>query len=334
MGREMPKLLRAAVTGIGAYVPRRVMTNADFEKIVDTSDEWIVQRTGVKERHIVGENESTASMASAAGRQALERAGVQADQLDLIIVATVTPDMILPATACFVQQELGAFKAAVFDVSAACSGFLYALTTGCQFVQTGMYRRVLVIGADALSRFTDYEDRGSCILFGDAAGAVVLEPCDDDSRGVLYNVIHADGSGWDFIHTPAGGSRNVASEQTVRDRLHFIKMRGRDVYKFAVEKMQWLIGNCLESCNLTVDEVDLVIPHQVNIRILQSAAEKYNFPMDKLYVNIDRYGNTSGASVPLALEEAYRLGKIGPGSTVMLIAFGAGLTWAGSVLRL
>ncbi|HOD83904.1 MAG: 3-oxoacyl-(acyl-carrier-protein) synthase 3 [Planctomycetes bacterium ADurb.Bin126] len=330
----MPRLLRAAVTGIGAYVPGRVMTNADFEKIVDTSDEWIVQRTGVRERHIVGEGESTATMATAAGRQAIQKAGVKPEQLDLIIVATVTPDMILPATACFVQQELGATNAAVFDVSAACSGFLYALTVGCQFVQTGMYRRVLVIGSDALSRFTDYQDRGSCILFGDAAGAVVLEPSDDESRGILYNVIHADGSGWDFIHTPAGGSRNVASEKTVRDRLHFIKMRGRDVYKFAVEKMQWLIGNCLDSCNLTVDQIDLVIPHQVNIRILQSAAEKYNFPMDKLYVNIDRYGNTSGASVPLALEEAYRMGKIGPGSTVMLIAFGAGLTWAGSVLKL
>jgi 3-oxoacyl-[acyl-carrier-protein] synthase-3 len=197
-----------------------------------------------------------------------------------------------------------------------------------------MYRRILVIGADALSRFADYTDRASCVIFGDGAGAVVLEPTEEPERGVLYNVMAADGSGWDFIHVPAGGSRTPTSHKTVDQHGHFIKMRGRDVYKFAVEKMQWLLGECMKKCNLTVDDIDLVVPHQVNVRIIRSAAEKFNFPMEKVYVNIDRYGNTSAASIPRAMGEARREGYIGPGSTLLLVAFGAGLTWAGTVLRL
>jgi len=330
----MPSAVRAAIAGIGASVPQRVLTNADFEKMVDTSDEWIIQRTGIRERHVVSNGETTATLATQAGQDALRDAKLTPDQLDLILVATITPEMILPATACFVQDALGARDVPAMDIGAACSGFIYALAVGSKFIESGTYRRVLVVGADVLSRITDYSDRGSCILFGDGAGAVVLEATTDTSRGVLYNVLHADGSGWDYINAPGGGSRTPASEQTVRDRLHFIKMRGRDVYKFAVEKMQWLMGDCLEACKLRSDQIDMIIPHQVNIRILQSAAQKYDFPMDKVFVNIDRYGNTSAASVPLALWEAYRMGKIGRGSTVLLVAFGAGLTWAGSVLRL
>ena len=330
----MRETVRAAIAGLGAAVPERVMANADFEKFLDTSDEWITQRTGIKERRICSDGQSTRTLATEAARRAMTDAGVTADQLDLIICATVTPEMMFPATACFIQQDLGAKDVPCFDLSAACSGFVYGVTVGTKFIEAGMYKRVLVIGADTLSRVADYGDRTSCILFGDGAGAVVLEPTTDPNRGILYSVLHADGGGWDYIHVPAGGSRYPASEQTVREGKHYVKMRGREVYKFAVEKMQWLLGDCMEKCNLTPADVDLVVPHQVNIRIIQSATAKYDFPLEKVYVNIDRYGNTSGASIPMAFEEARRTGRIGPGSTVLLIAFGAGLTWAGSVVRL
>ena len=330
----MSRPLRAAIAGTGMVVPDKVLTNADFEKFLDTSDEWITKRTGIKERHVVSEGESTATLGTEAARRALADAGLQATDIDLIILSTVTPEMVFPATASFVQQALGATDVPCFDISAACSGFLYILSIGRQFIETGKYRRVLVVAADALTRFADYTDRGSCILFGDGAAAVVLEATDEDDRGILYDVLHADGSGWDFIHVPAGGSRTPATHETVEQRGHFIHMRGRDIYRFAVEKMQWLLGDCMAHCDLRPDDVDLVIPHQVNIRIIKSAADKHNFPMDKVYVNIDRYGNTSGGSVGIALDEAIRMGRISRGSTVVLIAFGAGLTWAGTVLRL
>jgi len=330
----MADCVRAAIAGFGAAVPERVVTNADFEKFLDTSDEWITQRTGIRERRLVSEGESTATLATEAARKALQDANLQPTDLDLIICATCSPEMILPSTACFVQKELGATDVAAFDVSAACSGFVYSLSIGQQFIETGKYRRILVIGADALSRFCDYTDRGSCILFGDAAGAVVLEPTSEAGQGLLYSVLHADGEGWDYIHVPAGGARTPATAATVADKQHFVKMRGRDVYKFAVEKMQWLLGDCMEQCGLTADDVDMVIPHQVNVRIIKSATEKFNFPLEKVYMNIDRYGNTSGASIPLALAEARGKGQVGPGSVVVLVAFGAGLTWAGAVVRL
>ncbi len=325
--------LRAAITGFGAAVPDKVMTNADFEKILDTSDEWITKRTGIKERRIVSDGETTATLAIQAAQKALADADVRATDLDLIICSTVTPEIMFPATACFVQEAIGATDVACFDLSAACSGFIYGLAVGSQFIATGMYKKVLVIGADTLSRVSDYADRGSCILFGDAAGAVVLEPTAEKDKGVLYNVLHADGGGWDYIHVPAGGSRYPASKETVEQGQHFVKMRGRDVYKFAVDKMQWLLGDCMEKCGLTPDDVDLVVPHQVNVRIITSAAEKYNFPLEKIYMNIEKYGNTSAASIPLALAEAREKGLVRPGSTIMLIAFGAGLTWAGSVVK-
>ena len=298
---------RAALTGMGVAVPSRVMTNADFEKFLDTSDEWITQRTGIKERHMASEGETTASLAIDAARIALEQAGVKPVDLDLIICATVSPEMPFPATACFVQNALEATNVPAFDISAACSGFIYGLAIADQFIRTGMYKRILVVGVDVLSRFADFEDRRSCILFGDAAGAAVFEPANDSTKGILYNVLHADGSGWDYIHVPAGGTREPTSQETLDQRKHYVKMRGRDVYRFAVEKMQWLLGDCME---------------------------KFNFPMEKVYINIDRYGNTSGASIPLAMVEAQQKGLIGPGSTLLLVAFGAGLTWAGSVLRL
>jgi 3-oxoacyl-[acyl-carrier-protein] synthase-3 len=330
----MPEPIRAAITGTGAAVPEKVMTNADLEKILDTSDEWITQRTGIRERRVAAEGQSTASLAIDAGKAALASAGRTPQDLDLILCATVTPEMLFPSTACFVQAALGVKDIPAFDLGAACSGFVYALATASLFIETGKYRRILVIGAETLSKVADYTDRSSCILFGDGAGAVVLEPSTHPGRGLLYSVLCAAGSGWDYIYVPAGGSRSPASHETVESRDHYVKMRGREVYKFAVDKMQWLLGDCMEKCGLSVSDVDLVIPHQVNSRIIQSAAEKYNFPMDKVYVNIDRYGNTSAASIPLALDEARRAGRIGPGSLLILVAFGAGLTWAGAVLRL
>jgi len=330
----MPDNPRAAISGLGVAVPEKVLTNADFEKFLDTSDEWITQRTGIKQRHVVSEGQTTATLATEAARNALADAGLEPTDLDLIICATISPEMIFPATACFIQQALGATDVAAFDISAACSGFVYGLAIAAKFIETKLYRRILVIGAESLSRFSDYTDRGSCILFGDGAGAAILEPTDDPNRGIIYNVMHADGEGWDYIHVPGGGSRTPATHETVEQGRHFIKMRGRDVYKFAVEKMQWLLEDCMKACNLRVDDVDMVIPHQVNIRIIKSATEKLNFPIEKVYINIDRYGNTSAASIPLAMTEARQNGQIGPGSLLLLVAFGAGLTWGGTVLRL
>jgi len=330
----MADLRRAAIAGMGVAVPEKVLTNFDFEKFLDTSDEWITQRTGIHQRRVVSGEQSTATLATDAARAALADAKAQPQDLDLIVCATVTPEMPFPATACFVQDALGAKDIPAFDINAACSGFIYALTVASQFIQTGAYKKILVVGADTLTRITDYSDRGSCILFGDGAGAVVLEPTDQPGKGILYNVLHADGSGWDYIHVPAGGSRTPASHQTVDARGHYVKMRGRDVYKFAVEKMQWLLEDCMKQCGLSVGDIDMVVPHQVNSRIILSATEKFSLPIDKVYMNIDRYGNTSAASVPLAMEEARSAGKIGPGSLILLVAFGAGLTWAGSVIRL
>ncbi len=330
----MTKLLRAAITGIGAAAASKVLHNADFEKMVDTTDEWITQRTGIKQRHVVVEGETTATLGAAAAKAALADAGLAAKDIDLIICCTISQEMMFPATACFIQAELGAAGVPAFDISAACSGFVYGIATGSQFIQTGAYKRVLVIGAESLSRFTDYTDRGSCILFGDGAGAVVLEATDTPGKGILYNTLHADGTGWDFIHVPAGGSRTPASHATVDAKAHCIKMRGRDVYKFAVEKMQWLMEDCMAKCNLSVADVDLFVPHQVNSRIIASATEKLGFPMDKVYMNIDRFGNTSAASIPLAMVDARKEGRIKPGSLLLLAAFGAGLTWAGAVIRM
>ena len=331
---EAHRPVRATITGIGSAAPDNVMTNHDFEAILDTSDEWIVQRTGIKERRICSEGDSNATLATAAAKEALANAKIEATDLDLIICATITPEMPFPSSACFVQAAIGATDVPAFDISAACSGFVYGLTVGSQFIETGKYKRILVVAVDTLSKITDYTDRGSSIPFGDGAGAVILEPTDDPDKGIMHTVMHADGNGWDYIHAAAGGSRHPITKEAIDAREHLIKLRGREVYKFAVEKMQWLLGDCMDACGLTVDDVDMVVPHQVNQRIVDSATKKYKFPSDKVFMNISRYGNTSGASVPLALAEAVREGKVGPGSTVIFVAFGAGLTWAGAVIKL
>lgn len=330
----MEQVKSAVIAGTGSYVPEKILKNKDFEKFLDTSDEWITSRTGIKERRIAGENDGTASMAAHAARSALADAQISAQDLDLIIVATFTPEMPLPATACFVQQALGAKNAGAFDIAAACSGFIYALSVAQQFIGTGKYRNILVIGAETLSRFCDYQDRGSCILFGDGAGAIILSASQQSDRGLFYTHLAADGDGWDLLCIPAGGSRSPASNQTIKNRDHYLKLRGKEVYKFAVQKMQLLLKDAMDSCNLSPQDIAMVVPHQVNTRIIDSACQHLGFPREKIYVNIDRMGNTSAASVPIALDEARRAGKVKLGDVVIMIAFGAGLTWASAVARL
>lgn len=330
----MANSLHAAIIGMGASAPEKVLTNADFESFLDTSDEWITQRTGIKARRVVAEGESTATLGAAAARKALDDAGVAPAELDLILCATISPEMIFPATACFIQQTLGAKDVPAFDISAACSGFVYGLAAADGFIRSGGYRNVLVVGAESLTRFCDYTDRGSCILFGDGAGAAVLRATDHATRGLRYHKLGADGEGWDYIHVPGGGARHPASAETLEQRMHYIKLRGRDVYKFAVQKMQYLIEDAMAACDLTADDIDLIVPHQVNTRIIESASEKADFPLEKVYLNIDRYGNTSAASIPMALAEAKEAGRVHEGSTVLMVAFGAGLTWASALVRL
>lgn len=323
-----------AIRGTGSACPERVMTNADFEKILETSDEWIRTRTGISERRICGPNENTLTLAKAAAQRALADAGLTAADLDLIVVATCTPAMPIPSTGCLLQHELGCRHIPAFDVSAACSGFVYAMATASGFLNTGNYRNILVIGAETMSAVTDFEDRGTCILLGDGAGAAIISPADNDTGGLYDTCLGADGSGGQMIWVPAGGSREPASLKTVNERLHFLKMKGREVYKFAVTKMQEVIEAALARGGLSANDLALVIPHQSNLRIIESAAEKLGLPPHKVAVNIDRYGNTSAASIPLALDEARRKGRIKSGDWIILAGFGAGLTWGSLLIRL
>jgi 3-oxoacyl-[acyl-carrier-protein] synthase III len=324
----------AAIIGTGSYLPEKVLSNLDFEKILDTSDEWITTRTGIKERRIAADDQCTTDLAYLAAKRAIEDAKIDPQSIELIIVTTFSPDMPLPSVACLVQQKLGIKGCGAFDMSAACSGFVYGLTTATQFIQNGLYKNVLVIGAECLSRVTDYKDRGSAILFGDGAGAVVLSAVADSTRGVQYTKLAADGEGWNLLYIPAGGTQKPASAQTVENREHYIKLQGREVYKFAVHKMQLLIEDALEKCHLTVADVDMVVPHQVNQRIIDSACSHAGFPVEKVFVNIDKTGNTSAASIPIALDEARKTGKIKTGNTILMVAFGAGLTWASAVIKM
>ena len=325
----------AKIAGTGCALPEKRLTNADLEKMVETTDDWIVQRTGMRERRIVGPGESTATLALAAAKRALDSANLSAQDLDLIIVGTLTPEMDTPSTACILQRDLGIKRhIGAFDLNAACSGFVYALATGSQFIINGAYKNVLIVGAETLSRFIDYTDRNTCILFGDGAGAVVLQQCADPKVGLQAFNLGANGFGAEFITIPAGGSRCPASVETVQNKQHYLKMNGREVYKFAVHQMSESIRLAMESCNLTVDQVKLVVPHQVNQRVIDSATEKIGFPKDKVFINIEKYGNTSAASVPIALDEALRAGRCGPGDWVIMVGFGAGLTWAGVTFKL
>jgi 3-oxoacyl-[acyl-carrier-protein] synthase III len=331
----LPARFGAAITGTGCALPERRLTNADLEKMVETSDDWIVQRTGMRERRIVSPNESVSTLATRAAQHALADAAMSAQDIDLIIVATFVPDMLTPSTACIVQHNLGIQRhIGAFDINAACSGFCYALATAAQFLQNGAYKHILVIGAETISRVVDYTDRNTCVLFGDGAGAVVLSRTEDTSVGVQAFTLGANGAGATFISIPAGGSVLPASADTVAQHQHFLKMNGREVYKFAVHQMTESLRMAMEACGLTPDTVKLVVPHQVNQRVIDSATEKMGFPKDKVFVNIDRYGNTSAASVPIALDEARKAGRCGKGDWIIMVAFGAGLTWAAATVKL
>ncbi|WP_425060805.1 3-oxoacyl-[acyl-carrier-protein] synthase 3 protein 1 [Sporomusa carbonis] len=324
--------IAVGIIGIGTYVPDKIMTNKDLERIVDTSDEWIVERTGIRERRIAEPDMATSDLASRAAQKALEDAGVTAEEIDLIIVATATPDMFFPSVACLVQANLKANNAAAFDLAAGCSGFVYGLVTGSQFIKAGLYKKVLVVGAETLSRILDWSDRNTCVLFGDGAGAAVLAET-APGFGILGADLGADGSGGDLLKLPAGGSRNPATQETISQKMHFVHMNGNEVFKFAVKVMGEAAVKALDNAGLVATDVDCLIPHQANIRIIQSAAKRLKLPMDKVMVNVDKYGNTSAASIPIAFEEAVHSGKIKYGDIVVLVGFGAGLTWASAVIK-
>jgi 3-oxoacyl-[acyl-carrier-protein] synthase-3 len=328
----------AYVAGTGRGVPDHVLTNHDFaSRGIETSHEWIVERTGISQRHLAAEGESTCSMAATAARCAMQRAGVAAGDLDTIVLSTATPDRLLPATAVDLQAELGAQRAAAFDISAACSGWLYGLTVGEGLIATGAAETVLVVGAEKMSAIVDWSDRATCVLFGDGAGAAVIKRAErterGPERGILSSFMRSDGTLAELLWRPAGGATTPFSEQVLNDRSHFVKMAGREVFKHAVRSMSEACDRALDGARLTGNDIDLLIPHQANVRIIEATAKHASVPMDKVFVNVDRYGNTSSASIGIALDEAIEQGRVKEGSTVLLTAFGAGFTWASMVVR-
>jgi len=325
-------MINVKITGTGSYVPEKILTNFDLEKFLDTSDEWITSRTGIRTRHVAAEHEVTSDLAAEASRRALSMAGVQAEEIDMIIVGTITGDYPWPATACVVQHKLGIQNCAAFDVSAACSGFVYALDIAVSRIRSGVGSKALVIGAEVLTRAVDWEDRNTCVLFGDGAGAVVLEACNED-KGILSTHLHADGSYAELLYQPGFGSRNPASEEGLKARLPYLKMQGNEVFKIAVRSLTEVAFEALEANGMTAKDVNLFIPHQANQRILDATAKRIGLSDEQVYVNVDRFGNTSGASIPIALDEANRLGRIHPGDIVLLDAFGGGLTWGAALIR-
>ncbi|WP_067931473.1 beta-ketoacyl-ACP synthase III [Alicyclobacillus kakegawensis] len=325
--------IRAGILGTGSALPDQVLTNADLEKMVETDDEWITSRTGIKERRIAPEGTTTSDYATLAAERALADAGMAASELDFIICATVTPDMMFPATACLVQDRIGATHAGAMDLSAACTGFLYGVATAAAMVESGRFRRVLVIGADLLSRVVDYQDRTTCVLFGDGAGAAVVGPVDGE-RGFLSFNLGSDGGGGKHLYLPAGGSKMPATAESIEGRMHYLKMEGRETFKFAVKAMAASTEQVLAEAGLTRDDIDLLVPHQANIRIIEAARERFGIPVEKVVMTIQKYGNTSAASIPVALDEALREGRAKTGDLVVLVGFGAGLTWGAAALRL
>lgn len=322
----------AHIVGWGMAVPQRVVTNHELAQFVETSDEWIVTRTGIRERRVASPQESTATLSIAAAEEALAVAGIPPRDVDLILVATVTPEYLFPSTACLVQDALGATKAGAFDLLAGCSGFIYGLHLAAAAIRAGTHQVALVIGAETLSRIVNWQDRNTCVLFGDGAGAVVLQGSDTPG-GVLASMIRADGSGGELLILPAGGSRLPISEAAVRDGCHFIRMNGREVFRFATRVMEKATREVVAQAGLRLEDVDLIIPHQANIRIIEAAAKALGLPMDRFFVNIDRYGNTSAASIPIALCEAVQQRRLNPGDRAVMVAFGAGLTWAAAVVE-
>lgn len=328
----MNGLRSVGILATGSFVPEKVLTNADLEKMVDTSDEWIVSRTGIRERRICSSEQASSDLAYEAAKKALAKANVSAEELDMIIVATVTPDTMFPSTACLLQERLGAAKASALDVSAACTGFLYGITTAAQFIANGMYRYVLVIGVETLSKITNYEDRNTCVLFGDGAGAALLGPV-KEGYGFQAFDLGADGSGGPLLAQKGGGSRIPASRESVEQNLHYISMAGGEVFKFAVRVMNSATEAVLDKAGVDREEIDLLVPHQANLRIIDSAIKRFGLSEEKVAINLDRYGNMSSASIPVALDEAIAAGRVKEGDNVILVGFGGGLTWGAALCK-
>lgn len=321
-----------SIVGVGSYAPERILTNAELEKMVDTTDEWIVTRTGIRERHIASPDQATSDLAAEAAKKALADAGVKAEDVGMIVVATITPDMGFPNTGCLVQDIIGAKNAFCFDLEAACSGFIYALETAKNAVASGTVETALVIGAEKMSAFVDWKDRNTCVLFGDAAGAAVLQ-ARGAPHGVMASVFGSDGSLGELLMLPAGGSRRPASEQTLKDRQHYLRMAGREVFKHAVTNMVRAAKSAIQRCGLTPHEIDWIIPHQANLRIIDAIADRLGEPREKLVINLDRYGNTSAATIAVALDELWRSGKLKKGHRILMVAFGGGFTWGATVVE-
>ncbi len=323
---------RAVITGCGSFAPEKILTNDELSKLVDTSDEWITTRTGIKTRHIATDEETTAYLATQAAKKALSMAKLNGEDLDFIILATITPEMVFPSTASFVQTAIGAKNAWVFDLAAACSGFVYSLSITQQFLESGKYKNALIIGAETLSKLTNWKDRTSCILFGDGAGAVVLER-QNNGKGIIYSNMYSDGQRWEALNCQAYGSRYPANKKLDDPNKIYMDINGREVYQQAVRRIVETVNDCLEHCGISIDDVGMIISHQMNARIIESAAKRLSIPSDKVFINITEYGNTSAASVPLAFDECYKAGKIKEGDIVIFVAFGAGLTWGANVIQ-
>lgn len=318
---------RAAITAVGHYVPDNIMTNADLAKIVETNDEWIKTRTGISERRILNNGEPSSFMAVEAIKMLLERRGITADELDMILVGTVTPDMLFPSTACIIQEKIGASKAWGFDVLAACSGFIFTLITGAQYIESGMCKKVLVVGSDKMSTITNFKDRNTCVLFGDGAGCVLLEPSEDPDYGIMDSILRVDGNGGKYLYMKGGGSLNPPSHETVENDWHYVFQDGKFVFKDAVKGMADVSVELMEKNNLSSDDISYLVPHQANMRILTACADRMGLPQDKVMVNIHKYGNTTAATIPLCLSEYWEEGKIKKGDNLVLSSFGAGYTW-------
>ena len=325
-------MIRSKIISTGSYLPERILTNFDLEKMVDTSNEWIIERTGIKERRIASEDQAASDLAYEASRLAIGRASLKAKDIDLLIAATVTGDMPFPSTACILQHKLGAKNAAAFDINAACSGFLFGLYIADSFIRSGIHKRVLVVGTEVLSKITDWEDRTTCVLFGDGAGAVIAEPTKEE-KGIISMNINSDGGMWNLLHIPGGGSRYPVSKDSINKRLHYIKMKGNETFKFAVRTLEDLVVKILKENKLDPSKLSLLIPHQANLRIIQATADRLGIPLNKVLINLDKYGNTSAASIPIALDEAVMTGRVRDGDYILLEAFGGGLTWASALIK-
>lgn len=323
----------AVITGTGSSTPERVLTNAELEKMVDTTDEWITARTGIKERRIADKETAASDLCLEATKKAMAEAKIKPEELDLILIGTVTPDYLLPSTACILQDRLGAKNAAVMDIVAACSGFLYGLSVAQAFINSGKYKTILVIGVEVLSKITNWNDRNTCVLFGDGAGAAIVQRTQENNKGILATYLCGDGSLANLLHIPVGGTRTPLTKENIDKGDQYIKMEGSEVFKSAVRSMGDAALKALKEANISSEQIDLLIPHQANIRIIEATAKRLKLPMEKVFVNIDKYGNTSSASIPIALDEARKSGRIQPGDITLLVAFGAGFTWGSAVIR-